>query len=530
MRGEKSRGLVKSGFEKAKNVGVFVRESTGLVKTVSFFEAVSLNISDMSAGAALATIGFTMLLFTTVSGMNLVYGSLIAFAISIPQIIVYSMMNKRVPRTGGDYIWISRIFGGLFGGSLSFMGYSLETLAYLALIALSTVFAIGAVGVALGYSGMLSLALPGNISGSSPALQFIIAAVIFAALIMVNIFRPKAGYRLVAVSIVIGILVLLLSIGVLLYAGRPGVESYINSLTGEGLNMTYAQIASSYHGSSFNLSTTLLLIPFFAIFVYPWINASPAVSSEIKGKKALKWGVPVASVFVMLLVTGAFATMYYVGGYGFITAALSNSNLVNNFSFNFWTLAMGVSHSWILSLIIGLGWIIWSFAILAYGIIVFSRYIFAQAFDRFLPEKLAYVSHRFGSPVAAHLFDLVLTVALIGAAAFIYGPFSSLYGAVAAAMIYFAFVGVAAVIYGIRNERGRSRTYLAVSGALMALVFAYITYQFFAYSNVWGGNYLAYGYIVASFIAGVILYSVSKWRNAKKGVDISMAFKEIPPE
>src|SRR5271157_181029 len=125
----------------------------------------------MSAGAALAVVGFTMVLLPTVSGVNLVYGSIIAFVLSIPQIVVYTMMTQRIPRTGGDYVWLSRTFGGWLGGSLAFMGPALETMAYLALITLSTIFAIGSVGVSLGYTSCgitscLGLALPGNIQGA----------------------------------------------------------------------------------------------------------------------------------------------------------------------------------------------------------------------------------------------------------------------------------------------------------------------------------------------------------------------------
>jgi len=515
--------------KKSGEVKVFVRQATGLVKNVSFLDAVSLNMGDMSAGAALATIGFTTVLLASMSGVNLVYASLLAFVLSIPQIIVYTIMNRKVPRTGGDYIWTSRIFGGLLGGSLAFMGYTLETLAYLALISLSTVFAIGSVGVALGNMGFLGLALPGNTPGAATGLQFLIATVIFALLIILNIFKPKWGYKVVTISILLGIIILLISIGVLVGAGRSGVENYINSLTSQGLNETYSQIAQSYTGSKFNFMATLFLLPFFAIFVYPWINASPAVSSEIKSKKGIKWAVPIASLLVMLLVTGGFAAMYYAGGFNFINAALSNSKLVFDFSFNFWTLSMGVSHSPVLSIIIGLGWILWDIGILAYGIIVFSRYLFAQSFDRFLPELFSNIS-KYGSPMYAHLFDLIVTVFLIAGAAFLYGPFSSLYGAVVAAMIYFAFIGVAAAVYGIRFIRSGEKYTLLIFGVLMALVFAYITYQFLAYPSIWGGNALAYGYVVASFIAGLILYEISKIRNAKKGIDISLTFKEIPPE
>lgn len=516
--------------KKGEGVKVFVRQATGLVKNVSFLDAISLNIGDMSAGAALATIGFTTVLIGSIAGMNLIYSSILAFILSIPQIIVYTIMNRKVPRTGGDYIWTSRIFGGLLGGSLAFMGYSLETLAYLALIALSTVFAIGSVGVALGNMSFLGLSLPGNIPGASTLAQFILASILFAILIAVNIFKPKWGYKIVTISIVLGILILLLSIGILISAGRGGVENYINSLANQGLNETYSQIAQSYAGGGFNFLSILFMLPFFAIFVYPWINASPAVSSEIKSRKGIRWAVPVASIIVMLLVTGGFAAMYYAGGFNFINAALANPKLVFDFSFNFWTLAMGVSNSWLISLIIGIGWILWDIAILAYGIIVFSRYIFAQAFDRFLPEKFAYVSARYGSPVVAHLFDLAVTILLIAGAAFLYGPFSSLYGAVVAAMIYFAFIGLAALVYAIRYLRGSEKAVLSIAGILMSIVFAYITYQFLAYPNIWGGNALAYGYVVLSFIAGIVLYELSKYRNAKKGINIELAFKEIPPE
>jgi amino acid transporter len=523
-------GVVKPSKQHSQTERVFVREATGLVKSVSLLNSIALNISNMSAGAALATIGFTMILLPSVAGVNLVYGSLIAFALSIPQILVYSTMNRKVSRTGGDYVWVSRTLGGLFGSAISFMGYTLETLAYLALIALSAVFAIGSVGVSLGYQNMLGLSLPGNIPGASTLAQFIVATALFGALILVNILRPNLGYRIVTILTVVGIATTVLAIGVLLSAGNAGVQNYIAFLDSIGFNKSYSGLASSYVGSGFNLNATLFILPFFAIFVYPWLNASPAVAAEAKSKNVLKWGVPIAAIIAMLLVTGAFATMYYVGGFGFVNAALSNPGLVNDYSFNFWTLAMGVSGSTILASIIGLGWIIWNIAILAYGIIVFSRYLFAQAFDRFLPEKLAYISPKYGSPIVAHIIDFVITTVLIGSAAFLYGPLSTLYGAVVAAMIYFAVVGVAAVVYGVRREKGRDKGVLTVAGVLMTAVFAFITYEFLAYPQVWGGNALAYVYVAGSFIAGLLIYGASKIRHGKRGIDISLAYKEIPPE
>ncbi len=518
---------------------VFVRESTGLVKNVSLLDAITLNMGNMSAGAALATISFTMLALPSVAGVNLVYASIIAFLLSIPQIIVYSIIGRKIKRTGGDYVWISRTFGGAFGGSLSFMGYVLETQAYFALIVLALVSAIGSVALAMGNSSNLALNLA--VPGAAPGEQFAVGASIFVVIILLNMLNQKIGYKIVTITIILGVLGIIGGIITLLAAGHQGVVNYINglNLVANNQTITYNSVASSFTGSNFDLGATISILPFFAIFVYPWINAGPAVGSELKGTGTAKWNVPLASIIVVILLTSAFATMYYVGGFAFTQAALSNPTLVYNASFNFWTLAMGVSGNTVVELFLGIAWILWNVGILAYGVIVISRYILAQAFDRFLPSRLAYVNPRTGSPLVAQAIVLILTVSLVGAVSYLYGSLQVLFAAVIAAMIYFAFVGIAAIVQGQRHEKGGTKTILMVCGALMAIVFGYISYQFLASPTIWGtaatvdgiaGYYFAYAYVVGSFIVGLLLYFGSKWYNAKRGIDISLAFKEIPPE
>ena len=507
----------------------FVRKASGLRRDVSFLDVVSLNLSNMSGGAALGVIGFTTVLLSSMSGVNLVYGSILAWLLSIPEIVVYTMMTTRVSRTGGDYVWVSRVYGGFLGGPLSFMGYTLETMAYMALIALAAVFAIGSVGVSLGYENMLPLALPGNLPGANQVGQFLIAALVFVVLIVINVVKPKLGYKVVAVAVILAIAATFVGIFTLLAAGTTGVQNYMAFLNSIGSNTTYTQVANSYTGSTFDFGATIFMLPFFAIFVYPWLNAGPAVASEIKGKGALRYNVFISSIVTLIVVTAGFGSMYYAGGFNFINGALGNANLVFNWSFNFWTLAMGVSTIPAVTWFIGLGWILWNVAIIAYAIIVLSRYLFAQSFDRFLPEKISHISPKYGSPTIAFLINLIGTVVLIFLASFFYGTLTALYGAVVAAMVYFLFIGIAAVMYAMKNEKGRSKAILATAGLLMAIVFAYITYQFLAFASIWGGNPIAYGWALGSFIAGVIIYAWSKSYHAKRGIDIALAYKELPP-
>jgi len=507
--------------EKEGKARLFVREATGLVKNVSLLDAVSLNLSDTSAGAALATIGFTTLLLPTMLGVNLVYASIIAFALVIPQIVIYTMMSQRMPRTGGDYVWTSRTLGGFAGNVLAFIGYTLGNLPYAALIALSAVFAIGAVGTVMSVPSLAGLFSPGMS-------EFLVAAVILAILFAINVYRPRIAYKLITVFTIIGILTVVIAIATLLAVGRTGVENYMTSLGNSSLS--YSSVSSSYTGPNFNWGNTLVFVPFFALFSYPWINAGPAVASEIKGKSALKWNVPVSAVVVFALVTGGFATMYYVGGFNFVNGALSNSNLVNNFSFNFWTLAMGASGNTILSWIIGIGWILWVINILAYLIVVEARYLMAQSFDRFLPSKVTSVNKQ-GSPWVAHAIDFVIILVMVAGASFLYGTFVSLYGTIIGPMIYFMFVGVAAVVYALRNEKGSARATLAIAGVLSAFAFLFLVYEFYTYGyQIWGASNLAYGYLVVAAVAAVVIYGLSKWYHKKRGIDISLTFKEIPPE
>jgi len=514
---------------------VFVRESTGLVKNVSFLDSVSLNISNMSIGGLLGGLGINLIasavIFPSLSGVNLVVASILGFLLSVPQIVLYTMMTRRYPRTGGDYVWVSRNLGGFFGSTISFMGYTMETTAYLALVTILAVFAIGGVGVALGHFEYLGIALPSDITGANPTQQFAVGAALFAVLVGINILKPKFGYRLVSYLTMIGIATLLVAIFTLLAAGHSGVVSFINGLKDEaGKAISYDAVAASYSGPSLDLGATLFVMPVMFAFVYPWLNAAPAVASELKGRTAIRWNVPISAVAALVLTTAALATMYYVAGQPFVNASMANPALVFYNNINFFTLAMGVAPNAVLSVIIGLGWIIWTVAILAYGIIVISRYLFAQSFDRFLPSRVSFVSPRFGSPVVAHAIDLVFTITLVGLAAYYFAGASSLFGAIVGSMVYFVFVGLAALLHAIRKETGTGKILLALAGFGNILVFSYVAWQFVSNFSTWGINLLSGGFNVFSIILGGAIYLAARQYHRRRGIDISLAYRELPPE
>jgi len=514
----------------SKKPTVFVREATGLVKNITLLDAISMNAANMGLGANIALITLYTVYFPTMSGVNLVYGSIIGFLLVLPHMYIYTIIQRRMPRTGGDYVWMSRQTGGLLGSALGLTGACLNYIAFIAIIVLGAVFSIGSVGLALGNQSYLGLALPGNVSGSNPMAQFLLGSVIFTALVVINIVSPKHAIKLLTVLVVIGTVGIIVAAGVLLGAGRSGVVTYVNSLG--NANVTYTAVANSYKGPTFDLGNTMLLMPFFFMFLFPWFNVSTLSGSELRGKNAVRWSVPISGFSVFIIWTAVFAILYSVAGFEFINAAFANSTLVFDYGFNFWTLAMGVANNLALSVGIGVVWIVWNIIFIMVIIMLVARYILALSFDRFLPSQFAYVSPRFSSPVTAHLLDLILAIILVGATAFFYGPLSALSATAIGVMVFFMFVAIASVIYGIRtkSETSSVRVTLVIAGVISAVIFAFVSYQFVTLPDIYGGNLLSYTFLACAFIGGLLIYIVHKQYLKKLGLDLSMAFKEIPPE
>ena len=60
--------------------------------------------------------------------------------------------------------------------------------------------------------------------------QFAVGAIIFTALILVNIFKPKAGLKLVTVLAMFGVATLVIAVFTILGYGHQGVVNYMNTL------------------------------------------------------------------------------------------------------------------------------------------------------------------------------------------------------------------------------------------------------------------------------------------------------------
>ena len=128
---------------------LFVRQSTGLVREASALDATIYNaVFSAPVGATLAWGVFFAL--SAFPGADLVWATIISFVLNIPVLIMMALLASSMPRTGGDYVWVSRILSpplatiSNFGAALSAMIGATFWARYF------PVFALGPVLVVLG--------------------------------------------------------------------------------------------------------------------------------------------------------------------------------------------------------------------------------------------------------------------------------------------------------------------------------------------------------------------------------------------
>ena len=221
---------------------LFVRNSTGLVRTASALDATIFNaVISAPIGSTLAwSIFFTLVAFP---GADPVGVLVITLIINIPVLIMFALLGASMPRVGGDYVWVSRVLSpplALISNLCMIMGGLLGA-AYFAKF-----FSVFAVGPALVAGG--SLAHNNTLISWGTSFEtnhsWMIGAALFMVLLQTVIlisgtkatFRWQNGAFLIAM---IGIIVAFIALAV---ASRSGFYANFNKLNKSFGGGTVAQV------------------------------------------------------------------------------------------------------------------------------------------------------------------------------------------------------------------------------------------------------------------------------------------------
>lgn len=523
----------------AKPAG-FVREATGLVREFSSFDAFMIGIAVVLPGifGYSSVIGF---ISGADPGANFVLSALFGFLFMAPMGLIYVLMAGAMPRSGGDYVWITRTLHPVIG-FMAGWGLWISIVSIVGLDGYITGTIIFPVALAsLGYS----LANPSLVSLASyvatPVPTFAVGLTMIAVSSLIIMPGPRVFSRILTVLFAVMMLGTLISFGVLLSSSHAGFVSAINDFGGTGASYNGIIKQAQSAGWSFapvSLGATLLSVP-LSILVYNGFNYSAAASGEVKNvRRNIIIGIFGALVFSMVVTIIGVQLSVNVLGYDFIQAAFS---LGSNFPFAAppWMplfLSMLNTNS-VVVFLMQLAWVVSIFWNTAAFLLVATRYLFAFSFDRVLPTRLADVSQRFHFPLKAAVVNFVVATVFLIIATFT--PWLGLYlNSVTIWSVLWVITSVVAIILPLRKRDLMGSLPGGTWKVPLISIFGFITMILMAINLYWSVTTPAIGpstfqsdaILSVIFIAGVLIYVTSYYHQKSRGVDLKTIYSEIPPE
>ncbi len=541
---------------------MFLRNATGLRREVSLLDAFIMNTFGMNIAVGAVFLFLQAPAFFP-NGNMLVAVIIGTLLMAFTLLWVYSTFAAAMPRSGGDYVYVSRalhpFFGWLLGWSQGmwliffWIGFNAWfALTFAVPVALTT---IGAVS---GQSGWIDLS--SNLLASFSILGIttqwwvlIIGFLInvgFAVLLILggqSFWRwQKVFFLFAGGSIVIAFLILVF--------GGSQIQGAWNSFAIHNKGLLFNQVIPTAVKNGytlpggFSLTDTLLMLP-WVFFVVGYAQGSAQIGGEVKQAArsqyfAMVGGVLLNGAMLALLVI-AFTQavgINWIGSVGYLF--INNASLLNlpggiPPSFNF--IVSLVSGNIIIPLIIGIGFVFWALMGTPLSELQATRYMLAWAVDRMVPAPIGDVSDRFHSPVKAIIFCTITgTLALI---ALVTIPQASLLGALLAQIAAFILVSIAGIVFPFRLRHvwesagghrllGIPTVTLAGIGGVIVLGALMLMFLMNSTINSTFGvtARLSLSFMIGVIVVGIIWYVVAYFLNRSQGVDVGLAYREIPPE
>ena len=543
--------------------GVFLRNATGLLREVSLLDAFIMNTFGMNIAVGAVFLFLQAPAFFPQGNMlvAVIIGTLLmAFTL----LWVYSTFAAAMPRSGGDYVYVSRalhpFLGWLLGWSQGmwliffWIGFNAWfALTFAVPVALSTI------GAATGQSGWIDLS--SNLLASFPVLGIttqwwviIIGVLINIGFAVLLILGGQSFWRWQKLFFLFAGGSIILAVLLLLFAGG-NIQSVWNSFAMQHKGLLFNQVIPTavkngyvLPGSGFNLTATLLMLP-WVFFVVGYAQGSAQIGGEVKRASRTQYLAMVGGVLVnglmlaiLVIVFSQAVGVNWIGSIGYLSNTnASLLNLPGNLSPSFNFIVSLLTGNVLVPLFIGIGFVFWALLGTPLSELQATRYMLAWAVDRMVPAPLGDVSERFHSPVKAIIFCTVTgTLALI---ALVTIPQASFLGALLAQIAAFILVSVAGIVfpYRLRHvwEAGGGHRLLGIPSVTLAgiggvIVLGSLMLMFILNSTVNSAfsvtARLSLSFMIGVVVVGILWYIGAYILNRSQGVNLSLAYREIPPE
>jgi len=529
---------------------VFLRKASGLIKTASNTDVLIFDIGLVSIGLGLAFLlyfgpaaypGSNLYLATLIAGLAMLFvgGGMICWTVTIP-------------RSGGIYVFGTRSMWPPLAFTLSFceasawIFYSAFGAYYIAQIGVAP--AVTTAGILANDSGLESFGT--DLAGKWPTFLIgagleIIGAVILASGMRRFFFTQKVVFGVAVVGT-------LMYLGTLIAVSRHDFVGTFNTVMAHRLGVgpdayhgvIKAAQKAGYTDAGFSWKQTFYLANWAFL---PLIGAAFSISigGEIKQvTKGQSRGILAAIVGSVIVWIVAFAFTFRTMGHAFLGAVTyANFNGVQGANTPvppYTTLLTGLgSNSVTLAVLIAVGFIAWIWLWVPSQIGYGNRAIMAWSLDRIFPDTFGTVSNRTHTPVPA------IGLATAGALGFLamlsFTTFFQLVIFIEVGVLAWAIVLLAGVFFPYRRKDIYEKSPIANIKVLglpvMSVVCALGAIAAFAFCIDLFFDGIAAGHsshslsvIIGWFVGAFVLYWVLWFWRRRQGVNVDLAFKEIPIE
>jgi basic amino acid/polyamine antiporter, APA family len=553
--------------------GLFVRQASGLVRDVSMTNALFFNIAAFVGTAVGWAIAFYAL-----------YPEWVAFGISAYAYMavltgifcyflgmIFSSLTTAMPRSGGDYVFTSRIISPFWGWieSWTLVGSALTIIGFEIIVATHNI-QLTAI--------LLGVAFPASVfNGATNWLQdstskFIVGIIILLVIAGIAVLKTRTFHK-----VVMGLTIFAIVAVAINFIGAFTVDpvSMSNALPALGTSSkaiidTATKAGFSLGSPDFSLLGLVGLAGLVSVILFQYIGFqfSSYIAGEVKGnvRRAVMFAVIGALIFAVFMnsvymdVQGFHFGFNMVNAWGYLYWNGAGAPLNGQPPFSPVMLTAVHPQFWPLWLIVALGNITLNVLLCPVYAIFLSRIVLAWALDRQVPEWFSVVNERTNAPLR-----VIILAVLIGAVFYVltfinqWFPSTNIYLSLASTTFFgillagltWIMPGLNAILipyrrpdlFQLTNNTGRflGLPRLVWSGIIWLIfivpvyvaAFGYPVYQGLLKS---GTSYLSLsnsagvGWALIFLVIGIVIYYVMRAVNTSRGINVRMIFQELPPD
>jgi len=528
----------------------FARKASGLVRGLSIVDA--FGVGFMNQGITVSMWVMISMGLSVYTGGNLIYATLLsALFCGIGFPLVWGILGGSMPRSGGEYIYNSRILHPIIGIAESF-GNAFVWIMWIYVLAPWTVDP----GLVMLFQ-FLGKPEWADFCTTKTAL-FLISSLVNVAALLFLIFGMKVFAR--AQKIVMSLAMVGMFVILILFTFTSHdtfVQSWNNIATQFG-SLDFNTFLSSAKTAMAEAGTALpttwnwfdtLGVMVAGSWMFAYSYCITFIAGEVKRPdKAIILGNLFAVLVPAFFMLWLAIVLYRTVGFQFLsaTAGVDYNGLAGYtvpWSTHFVGLAAMLTKSPILLILMASSFILFNIWYVALSYLAFPRILFAWGMDRMGPKWFTDINYKYATPVKNHILCFILGEIGIALYAFWQNPMSGLSITALEIVSVFGVTAIAATIFPyvkkVKNIWDSSpykswkilKVPVVTIGGIVNLIYLGILFYFYVVMPNFEELTTASLYLYAGIWGlGILWYFVWKWLNKKTGVDVSMTYGELPPD